>query len=237
MAGVHDAVEDGVGQCRVVELGVPCLHRQLAGDQRRARADAVVKQFKQVVAFGCAHGCNGEVVDHQQVRAWPAAPGAARSCRRRAPPATCRTGLLPARIAPRSRCARPGVPSAGDRFMVAPTTYPAANNGNLLRLDRATCTDCEKPSRAGLVGASVGATVGAWVGACVGTCVGACFGAFFGAFFGACVGAFFGACVVGPLRVVAHRLVGGGEVAPPNLVLQVDAWLARHHHNQLPSIS
>jgi hypothetical protein len=26
-------------------------------------------------------------------------------------------------------------------------------------------------------------------------------------------------------------------VAPPNLVLQVDAWLARHHHNQLPSIS
>jgi len=28
-----------------------------------------------------------------------------------------------------------GRPSAGDRFMIAPTTYPAANNGNALRLD------------------------------------------------------------------------------------------------------
>ena len=60
---MHDAVEDGVGQCWVVEVGVPGLDRQLAGDQGRTRADAVVQQFEQVVALGRADARDREVVD------------------------------------------------------------------------------------------------------------------------------------------------------------------------------
>ncbi len=60
---VHDAVEDRVGQRGVVEVGVPGLDRQLAGDKGRARADAVVQQFEQVIALGRAHGREREVVD------------------------------------------------------------------------------------------------------------------------------------------------------------------------------
>src|SRR6266542_2064071 len=34
MAAVHDAVENGVGQGRIVEIGIPMFDRQLTGDQR-----------------------------------------------------------------------------------------------------------------------------------------------------------------------------------------------------------
>ena len=56
-----------VGQRRVVEVGVPGFDRQLAGDQGRARADAVVQQFEQVVALRWPHGGDRKIVDHDQV--------------------------------------------------------------------------------------------------------------------------------------------------------------------------
>ena len=56
VAAVPDPIKDRIGQRRVVEVGVPGLDRQLAGDQGRARADAVVQQFEQVVALGRADG-------------------------------------------------------------------------------------------------------------------------------------------------------------------------------------
>jgi hypothetical protein len=39
---VDDAVEDGVGQCRVADDLVPALDRQLAGDQQRAGVVAML---------------------------------------------------------------------------------------------------------------------------------------------------------------------------------------------------
>ena len=69
MCRVHDAIEDGVGEGRVVELRVPAVTRQLAGDQGRARADAIVEQFEQVVALGRSDRSDGEVVEDQQVDA------------------------------------------------------------------------------------------------------------------------------------------------------------------------
>ena len=56
VAAVHDTVEDRIGQRGVAQVGVLGLDRQLAGDQGRARADAVVEQFEQVVALGRADG-------------------------------------------------------------------------------------------------------------------------------------------------------------------------------------
>ena len=38
MRAVHDAVQDGIGQRGLIQPGVPRRHRQLAGDERRARA-------------------------------------------------------------------------------------------------------------------------------------------------------------------------------------------------------
>src|SRR5471032_1418210 len=67
VAAVDDAIEDGVGERRVVEVGVPGLDGQLAGDDGGARADAVVEQLQQVDAFGRADGGDGEVVDDQEV--------------------------------------------------------------------------------------------------------------------------------------------------------------------------
>jgi len=47
---------------------VPRLHRQLARDQGRARADAVVEQFEQVVAFARTHRRNCKVVNDHEVQ-------------------------------------------------------------------------------------------------------------------------------------------------------------------------
>ena len=49
---VDDAVEDGVGQCRVADDLVPALDRQLAGDQQRAGVVAVLDDFEQVGGLG-----------------------------------------------------------------------------------------------------------------------------------------------------------------------------------------
>src|SRR5439155_22938808 len=49
VAAVHDTVQDRVGEGWVVQVGVPCSYRQLAGDQRRARAHAVVQHLQQIV--------------------------------------------------------------------------------------------------------------------------------------------------------------------------------------------
>jgi len=66
---VHDAVEDGVGEGRIVEPLVPCGDGHLAGDQRGAGADAVIEQFEQVAAFGRGDRGDREVIEHQQIDA------------------------------------------------------------------------------------------------------------------------------------------------------------------------
>jgi len=66
---VHDAVEDCVGQRRIVQPLVPRCDWQLARDQRGARAHPIVEQLKQIVALGRADRRDREVVDGQQIDA------------------------------------------------------------------------------------------------------------------------------------------------------------------------
>src|SRR5271165_4295659 len=69
MAGVHDAVEDGVGQGWIVEIGVPMFNGQLTGDQGGFAGGAIVEQFEQVGAFGLADWCEAPIVEDQQIGA------------------------------------------------------------------------------------------------------------------------------------------------------------------------
>lgn len=48
---MQDAVKDGIGECRLVEILVPMLDGQLAGDDGRARVDPVVEHLEQIGAF------------------------------------------------------------------------------------------------------------------------------------------------------------------------------------------
>src|ERR1019366_1988234 len=69
MAAVHDAIEDSVGQGRIVEIGVPMFDRQLTGDQRRFAGGAIVEQFEQIIAFGLTDRCQTPIVEDQQIGA------------------------------------------------------------------------------------------------------------------------------------------------------------------------
>ena len=46
---MHEAVEDGIGECRVSDDVVPLLDRELPGDDGRADAVPVLEDFEQVV--------------------------------------------------------------------------------------------------------------------------------------------------------------------------------------------
>ena len=48
MAVMHEPIEDGVGERRLAEVGVPGVDRQLADDEGRAGVDAVVEDLEQV---------------------------------------------------------------------------------------------------------------------------------------------------------------------------------------------
>ena len=68
MRTVHDAVQNGIGQRRFIQPGVPGRHRQLAGDERRTGAHPVVKQLQQIVSLMGGNRCNAEVVQDEQVQ-------------------------------------------------------------------------------------------------------------------------------------------------------------------------
>lgn len=51
MCVVDDAVEDSIGQGRVADQVVPAIDRNLAGDQRRAAAVAVLDDLEEIVAL------------------------------------------------------------------------------------------------------------------------------------------------------------------------------------------
>lgn len=60
---MHQAIEDGVGERGLVQVGVPLVHGQLAGDERRLLVIAVVQQFQEVAlglvgTAGPAHRIN-----------------------------------------------------------------------------------------------------------------------------------------------------------------------------------
>ena len=51
MRGVHEAVEDGIGDCRIDDHLVPVIDGELTGQDRRAAAVAIVDDFEQVAAL------------------------------------------------------------------------------------------------------------------------------------------------------------------------------------------
>src|SRR5208282_4187325 len=69
MTAVHDAVEDGVGQGWIVEIGVPMFNGQLTGDQGGFAGRAIVEQFEQVGAFGLDDWCEAPIVEDQEIGA------------------------------------------------------------------------------------------------------------------------------------------------------------------------
>ncbi len=54
---MDEAVEDGVGEGGVVEVFVPGVHWELAGDDGGAVVVAVVEEFEEVAAVGVVQGC------------------------------------------------------------------------------------------------------------------------------------------------------------------------------------
>ena len=69
MRRVHHAVEDGIGQSRIVQPFVPDGDGPLAGDQRGAGADATVEEFDEIVALGGCDRSDGEVVEREEIDA------------------------------------------------------------------------------------------------------------------------------------------------------------------------
>ena len=63
---VHQAIQNGVGECRVADIVVPVLDGKLTGDQRCASSDTVIEEFEQISALACTDGRNREVVDYEQ---------------------------------------------------------------------------------------------------------------------------------------------------------------------------
>jgi hypothetical protein len=51
MGIVDQAVEDGVGERRIADHGVPLGHRHLAGDDGGTAAMAVLQDLQQILAF------------------------------------------------------------------------------------------------------------------------------------------------------------------------------------------
>ena len=66
---VDEAVEDGVGEGRIVELGVPEFERQLAGDDEAAALVAVFEEFEQQGLMDGGERDEAEVIEDEQVDA------------------------------------------------------------------------------------------------------------------------------------------------------------------------
>jgi hypothetical protein len=64
---VDDAVEDGVGQCRVADDLVPVVDRHLAGDDQRAGAVAILDDLQQIALLFGKQRFRTPVIDDQQI--------------------------------------------------------------------------------------------------------------------------------------------------------------------------
>src|SRR5271170_3841596 len=67
MSVVDQAVEDTVRGGGIADLFVPARHRQLRGEDGRARLIAIFADFPKVAAFGVGERSHGPVVDHQDI--------------------------------------------------------------------------------------------------------------------------------------------------------------------------
>src|SRR5690606_7506383 len=68
--GVMDeAVQDGIGKGGVPDDLMPGVEGELAGDEGRATAVAVLEHFEEIPPFGVGERCQTEVVEDEQVGA------------------------------------------------------------------------------------------------------------------------------------------------------------------------
>jgi hypothetical protein len=65
--GVHEAVEDGIGDCRIDDHLVPVIDGELTGHDRRAAAVAIVDNFEQVAALLRGQRRQPPVVEDQKL--------------------------------------------------------------------------------------------------------------------------------------------------------------------------
>ena len=64
---VDQPIEDGVGECGIVDVGMPLFDVELAGDDRGGAVVAIIEDFKQVALGLIGERRDGEVVDQEQV--------------------------------------------------------------------------------------------------------------------------------------------------------------------------
>jgi hypothetical protein len=64
---VDQAIEDGVGERRIFQIGMPLLHRQLAGDERGATIVAIIQDLQEVASDRIRQRREAEVIYDQQI--------------------------------------------------------------------------------------------------------------------------------------------------------------------------
>ena len=90
MRGVHEAVEDGIGDCRIDDYLVPVIDGELTGHNRRAAAMAIVDDFEQVAALLRGQWRQPPVIEDQKLDTGEALEEAYIPSRRRASSCPCR---------------------------------------------------------------------------------------------------------------------------------------------------
>src|SRR5690606_34650724 len=67
-AAVDKPVQDGIGECRIVDVAVPVFDRHLPEDDRSACTDPVIQNFEQVRPTAARQGRQSEIVEDEQLR-------------------------------------------------------------------------------------------------------------------------------------------------------------------------
>jgi hypothetical protein len=65
--GVHEAVEDGISDCGIDDDLVPMIDGELAGQDCRAAAVAIVDYFEQVAALLGGQWCQAPIIEDQKL--------------------------------------------------------------------------------------------------------------------------------------------------------------------------
>ena len=77
---MHEAIEDGIGECWILELSMPELDGQLAGDDHTSALLAIFEQFEQQRLISHAKRDEPEIFQDQQIdtakdfNQWPMRP-------------------------------------------------------------------------------------------------------------------------------------------------------------------
>ena len=64
MRRMQHPIQNRIGQCWVVEVGMPMLCRELAGDQGGARTDPIIDHLQQIVALGLVEWSQAPIVEY-----------------------------------------------------------------------------------------------------------------------------------------------------------------------------